>query len=168
MPGELSSDVLERQFGPTLLEILRQDDTGRVIATKTADGSQVLELSQVSFRPEGIAAFAGIHRKVMDGASMGKAFREAGIAFKRQVRGVHRPDSTPPVFSQRFGAAGPPTVIDVSILAGPGETPYADILEVYGPAVSWDAAAAAPDREITERLHAFGGILAESRPGHTA
>lgn len=157
MTGTLSSDTLERQFGPTELGVLLQDGTGRVICTKTPDG-HILELSEVIFRAEGIAAFPNIHREVTGGASMGKAFKARGVAFRRVVHGAYR-FSPPTAFSDRFGATKPATVIDVSILVGSGVTPYADILEIYSPEVAWNLKSSADDQAISKRVENFGKIL---------
>lgn len=90
MAAQLSSDILEAQFGPTRLEILRQDDASRVIRTIAIASGQVLEVSRVAFFAQGAAAFPDIHRAVLAGSSMGKTFSGRGVAFERQVRGTYR------------------------------------------------------------------------------
>ena len=157
----LSSDILERQFGPTELEILWQDDKTRIICTKVADGGQVLELSQVAFHQAGIDGFPDIHKEIVDGKSMGKAFAGQGIDFNRQVRAAYEYDqrTLPAGFTERFGTVEPATVIDVSIQVGPGGTPYADILEVYSPAVSWNLNSGKVTEEVADRISAFGELL---------
>lgn len=161
MSDMLSSDILERQFGPTELEVLYQRDLRRIIRTKVAASGQVLELSQVSFKPEGVSAFADVHRQVMDGMSMGKAFAGQGVAFRRQTRGVHiyQSDRLPAGFAGQFASEGPATVVEVSIFAGPDGIPYADILEVYNPVVKWPESATPPDKTALESLDKFGASL---------
>jgi hypothetical protein len=164
-PSEaLSSDILEGQFGPTEVKVLLQDSRERVICTRTADG-RILELSRVSFKLRGMEEFADVHRQVRSGTSMGKAFRDNGISFRRVTHAAYKlaAGRLPAVFSQRFGIGGPATVVDVSILVGPRDTAYADILEVYSPAVSWPAAARGPDRQAADRLRAFGRLLTDSK-----
>lgn len=136
MPGLLSSDILEKQFGPTELEILSQDKFRRVIITKTAGSGQVLELSRVTFHPEGIAAFPEIHQEVTAGRSMGKAFSSGNIRFTRDVHAVYH-ESQDPELAELFGVPGESTVVEVTVLAGPDQVPYADILETYSPSVKW-------------------------------
>jgi hypothetical protein len=157
----LSSDILERQFGPTILEVLWQDDATRLIATKVKATGQVLELSQVVFNEPGIAGFPEVHREVVAGKSMGKAFAERAIPFKRQVHAAYRYDQhdLPGSFSERFGAELPPTVVDVSILVGPDSTPYADILEVYSPEVSWQLNGGEMAGTVVDRIRAFDELL---------
>lgn len=124
MTGILSSDILEEQFGPTEIEIVSQDDSKRVIRTKVIGSGQVLEESVVQFLPEGVAQFPQTHQTVMDGLSMGKAFRKDNIDFVRRVREVSR-------------QPGKETVVSVLIMVGPNKTPYAEILETYSPEVNW-------------------------------
>jgi hypothetical protein len=133
-----SSDVLEDQFGPTTLQVLRQDKTERLVCTITSDG-RILELSWVRFNLAGAAAFSGVHQNVMAGKSIGKAFRDHGVPFRRRTRSVQRYPSgkLPARISKLFEADGSATVVDVSVLAGSSGTPYADILEVYSPRVAW-------------------------------
>lgn len=160
----LSSDILERQFGPTEVEILRQDDTTRIICTKTASG-QVLELSQVVFHQQGIARFPDIHREIVTGKSMGKTFAAHDVSFERQVHSACKYDRALPAgFTERFGASEPFTVIDVSILVGPDATPYAGILEVYSPEVSWQLASGEVTEAMAGRIRAFGELL--TMPGN--
>ncbi len=159
----LSSDELERQFGPTELEVLQQDTGGRIICTKVAETGEILELSQVIFHPEGIAAFRAIHNKVLSGTSMGKAFAEDGMPFHRNIRASYRYDHRvlPAVFAERFGSGEPPTVTDLSIAVGPDAIPYADILEVYSPSVNpWELTGGEMDQAIADRLEVFGAELA--------
>jgi hypothetical protein len=158
----LSSDILERQFGPTEVEILRQDDTTRIICTKTASG-QILELSQVIFKQAGIAGFPDIHREVVAGKSIGKTFAAYGIAFERQVNAACKYGrALPDGFTKRFDTSGPATVVDVSILVGPDDAPYADILEVYSPEVSWKTGTGEVTEAIAARIRTFGELLTMS------
>lgn len=163
----LSSDALERQFGgPTELEVLRQDDRERIICTKLSESGKILELSRVIFHPEGAAAFPDIHREVVGGKSMGRAFADNAVGFNRRVRAscrYDRPDM-PAGFAERFGSEQPPTVTDVSILVGPGNVLYADILEVYSPEVSpWEPVGEISG-EVTTAVNAFGKELAAFGP----
>jgi hypothetical protein len=158
----LSSTVLERQFGPTELEILKQDEGGRIVCTKVVETGQILELSQVVFQPEGIAAFPEIHREVLAGTSMGKAFAEDGMPFHRDIHASYRYDHRilPAVFAKRFDSGEPPTVTDLSVTVGPDATPYASILEVFSPRVNpWELTGGEMGEAIVDRLEVFGAEL---------
>jgi hypothetical protein len=159
----LSSDVLERQFGPTRLEVLQQDDSGRIICTEAVETGKVLELSQVAFRQEGVSAFPRIHRRVLAGISMGKAFAETGMPFQRNIHASYRYDQRglPAIFSERFGTDDPPTITDLLVVVGPDSTPYAEILEIYGPDVNpWELTGGDMGDTVAERLELFGAELA--------
>jgi hypothetical protein len=136
MSDLLSSDILERQFGPTELTVLYQGGTSRIICTKAKASGQVLELSFVNFTRAGAEKFPEVHRAVLAGTSMGKAFRASSVAFRRKERIVHSNDLATH-FGRQFGGEGPATILEVTILAGPDKTPYAEILETYSPAVRW-------------------------------
>jgi hypothetical protein len=154
---QLSSDILEQQFGPTEIGILLQDDTTRIICTKTIAASQVLELSKVTFVHDGVSKFPAIHQEILRGQSMGKAFRAHDVAFVRKVQSVQR-TPLPEAFSRRFQSNGPATVVEVSILVGEGETLYATILETYSPKVVWPA----PNQGTTvawQAIEQFGRLL---------
>lgn len=163
MSDDLSSDILERQFGPTEIKVLLQDGAVRVICTESA-GGQVLELSRVFFKQPVAEELADVHSEILAGTSMGKAFRQRGIVFKRRTRGVYLcgPGRLPAAFGARFGGRGPATVVDVSIVAGPRLTTYADILEVYSPAVSWLAAGRVINEAGIARLRGFESLLTDS------
>jgi anthranilate synthase/aminodeoxychorismate synthase-like glutamine amidotransferase len=120
----LSSEILERQFGPTELEVVSQSDTQRVIRTKLKSSGQVLEESKVRFLAEGRKAFPAIHQEIAGGQSMGKAFKEAGVDFIRETIKTAKND------------AGE-TEVNVRALVGPARLAYADILETYAPEVVW-------------------------------
>lgn len=164
--GALSSDILEEQFGPTYVEVLLQEDAERVIRTKTADG-RTLELSRVSFRRAGDEEFKTVQKAVEAGASMGKAFRERGLAFVRMTRSVHGCETgrLPAGLRRHFGDGGDRggtfTVVEVSVLVGPRRTHYADILEVYAPAVAWPAAAPAATEKTRAAIGSFAALLTD-------
>jgi hypothetical protein len=158
MPNELSSDILERQFGPTELEALHQDDATRIICTKVAGTGQILELSQVTFLEAGMDEFPEVHQAVINGVSMGKAFAGHGIAFTRQTKAAY--DRTLPFgFEQRFNSDKPATVVAVTILVGPEQTPYAEILETYSPAVAWPEKKGKPTGQQLAAIEALGTFL---------
>jgi hypothetical protein len=118
MSDLLSSDILEAQFGLTELTVLYQ------------------ELSFVNFSRAGATQFPEVHRAVTAGTSMGKAFRAAGVAFKREERPIAS-QALAARFGRLFGNEGAATVITVSILVGSDEMSYAEVLEIYSPAVRW-------------------------------
>ncbi len=159
MAGRLSSDILERQFGPTELTILAQDDLRRIITTKAVGTGKTLEVSFVTFSQEGVRCFGRAHTAVLKGMSMGKAFRGQGIPFHREPKATYRLDA-PPELARRFGSSGQITVVDLAVSAGAERTPYAGILEVYSPAVAWPDAARAADEALLARLSRLSSRLA--------
>lgn len=159
MDDELSSDILEKQFGPTAVEVLYQDDLTRIIVTSAADSGQILELSYVRFRPASTSKFPGTHGSVMAGTSMGKAFRADGIEFNRNEQAAYGHD-LPDVFRQLFNSTETATVVAVTILAGPDKLPYAEILETYAPAVKWPSLRGKPSAGQLAVISLFGELLA--------
>ena len=160
MTDMLSSDILERQFGPTEVEVLYQDAKTRIIRTLAADSRQILEVSRVVFVQSGIEKFPGTHRAVTEGASMGKAFRADGIKFIREELGAYR-HALPAIFKEVFGSSQPATVVEVLVLAGPGKTPYARILETYSPDVRWPRHIGEPTAGQLAKIRALGEFLAD-------
>jgi hypothetical protein len=144
---QLSSDILEHQFGPTSLKILHQDDKIRVIQTIVTKTNQILELSLVRFIPDGVTAFPDIHRQIVAGQSMGKAFRDNDITFQRIEQCACR-TSAPLAFAKIFGTKDM-TVVSVQAIVGPAKTPFAQITETYSSVVQWP--------------HYFGTITDEGR-----
>ena len=134
--AELSSEILERQFGPTEVEVLHQDERTRLICTRVIATGQILEVSSVSFIEAGALVFPEVHQAVLAGESMGKAFLEAGVEFARDVQATQR-QKLPVEMIRQFEAEGPVTIVEVTILVGPDQTPYAEIIETYSPAVDW-------------------------------
>lgn len=160
MSEHLSSDILEAQFGPTAIKVLRQDAGKRVISTNA--GGLALEFSLVTLKGSAPAseAFADVRRDISAGMSMGKAFRGRGIPFKRRVRAVYSYELSDG-FRRRFGGSGAATVVEVSVAAGQGAVPYADILEVYAPAVDWPESGPTPPPKTEASLSGFDKLLTE-------
>jgi hypothetical protein len=132
----LSSEILEKQFGPTRLVILKQNSRQRVVETVVVDTEQVLELSVVTFDTQNVHTFPEIHKEIMAGTSMGKAYKKAGVSFNRVVKSiVHSP--LPAVLESEFDQKGLGTIIEVDILVGKQKAHYCHILEIYSSAVKW-------------------------------
>lgn len=159
----LSSDVLEAQFGTTAVEVLYQDMQTRVICTKVVSSGQILELSRVEFVPAGVAAFVAIHRSIVAGQSMGKAFQAHGIAFVRETRSVCR-CTLPDGFNHRFGSTAQACVMVVAIFVGDHKTPYAHILETYSPEVTWPDADSEPTKAQNAVVQRFNKFLKTIEP----
>lgn len=132
----LSSDILEQQFGKTYLVILHQDSSKRIIETLASSDQSVLELSIVTFASPTPKQFTSVHQAVIDGTSMGKAFKNAGIRFERTVNSI-RHATLPPDLVQEFNHDGTATIIDVDIFVGDSKQHYCHILEIYSPKVIW-------------------------------
>jgi len=132
----LSSEILENQFGPTRLVVLKQNSTHRIIETVASDNKQVLELSIVTFDKENVDIFPDVHAEIIAGASIGKAFKKASVRFIRKINSTtHIP--LPAILSSEFNQKGLATIVDVDIFVGEQKAHYCHILEVYSPAVSW-------------------------------
>jgi hypothetical protein len=160
MPSVLSSDILEAQFGPTEVEILHQDKSERIICTKLVETRQVLEVSHVRFIYEGVSRFPEVHESVLKGWSMGKAFRDAGIEFRRNVHAGFK-YNLPPHFTKIYGSEDAANVLRVEIQVGPSGLPYADILETYHPAVDWGSLKKLePDQPLSNRIDNLDHFLA--------
>ena len=132
----LSSDILEQQFGPTVIEILYQDAHTRVICAKSKKTELVLELSRVEFIKSGTHEFPQIHQEIVEGTSIGKAFRAHAVTFVREVKNTYQ-CTLPDNFLRWYGNSGPATVVSVSVLVGPKKSLYANILETYSSEVRW-------------------------------
>jgi len=132
----LSSEILENQFGPTHLVVLKQNSTHRIIETVASDSEQVLELSIVTFDKENVDIFPDVHVEIMAGASMGKAFKKAGIRFIRKINSTSH-TRLPVILSSEFNQKGLATIVDVDIFVGEQKAHYCHILEIYSPAVTW-------------------------------
>jgi hypothetical protein len=155
----LSSDILEEQFGPTRLVILKQDSQHRIIKTVSIASGEVLELSLVTFNVGSATVFPDIHQKVLLGYSMGKAYREAHIPFIRDVRSItHNP--LPPRLASYFDQPGSATTVDVDIYVGKVKTHYCHILEIYNAAVKWPANTTKSSSTIVSKLDIFEKIIA--------
>lgn len=136
MSSELSSDILEKQFGQTTVDVLFQDDTHRIIQTRVVNDNRILELSYVTFDPNGTEAFPEIHQQIRDGESMGKAFTQANVAFVRETTAVFR-SHVPGVFQDKFGSDQMPWITNTTVLVGPDSVRYATVLEMFHPDVEW-------------------------------
>ncbi len=155
---KLSSDILEQQFGPTEVKILYQDNNRRIISTKVIASKQILELSEVKFMQKGIDAYPEIHRAVVGGKSMGKAFRNQGIAFTRQTN-VATEKVLSSSFNTKFRSNGASTIVDVSIFVGASRVPYAQILETYSPDVVWTEKKTMPTKKLLAKVQVFDQFL---------
>lgn len=135
LPYNLASDVLERQFGLCTLTVLQQDESTRFISVENAEGD-TLELARVDFTEKGIQEFADTHNAIVGGKSMGKAFRDEGIEFTRELT-LARRQTLPDNLRTRFDLGGLATVMLLDIYVGTQSVRYAQILEVYSPEVNW-------------------------------
>jgi hypothetical protein len=132
----LSSDILEQQFGHTHIIVIQQNDQFRIIQTIAANSGEVLEVSLVRFDQSNINSFPDVHRQIIAGSSMGKAYKKASVPFVRNVISTTK-SHLPPGLQSHFGVSGPATIIEVDIYVGTDKTHYCNILEVYSPKVTW-------------------------------
>src|SRR5512146_2540512 len=158
MTEALSSDLLERQFGPTEVDILFQDEGTRIIATKAVGDGRILEVSWVVFATDAAANFPEPYSDMQAGESMGKAFRAHDIKFERTIRSSYTAD-LPPAFQRWFNGTRESTVIDLSILAGPHKKLFADVLETYRPGVIWPYLTGEPTFDQQRRIGLLANFL---------
>lgn len=152
----LSSDVLEKQFGPTELHILKQTNTYRIIQTIAVKTRMVLELSFVTF--DRINVFPAVHQHILAGASIGKAYQQAGIMFHRDVRSIST-SPVPHILKRFFELSQQVTIVDVSIHVGPEKSHYCDIIEIYAQSVEWPQPITTTDPGLTNRLDKIVTLL---------
>lgn len=132
----LSSEILEEQFGPTRLVVLKQNKKLRIIETVTKDSEQILELSMVTFDKQNIHTFPEVHKEILAGQSMGMAYKNAGIRFIREITStIHA--QLPLELESEFNQKGLATIVEVDIFVGEQKAHYCHILEIYSPAVTW-------------------------------
>lgn len=159
----LSSDFLEEEFGPTELEVLywNEDTLTRVSCTKVIETGQVVEVSLVVFDPRGTATYPEVHQTVLDGASMGKAFRAAGIRRHRETKSAYA-YHLPEVFGHWFGSEEVGIVANTMFSVGPEHTPYAELLETFTSSVEdrLQLSVGEPTQELRERIYWLGDLLA--------
>jgi hypothetical protein len=159
MSKQLSSDILEHQFGPTLVEVIFQNDKNRLIFTRTVERNLILEISLVSFIEQGVKKYPIIHQSLTTNkSSMGKTFRQAGVKFIRQTNALTKQklDSN---FRNLFDSDKLATVLDVDIIVGEAGTPYANILEVYSPLVVWPVEPAMSGQTNIDKVAILNSIL---------
>lgn len=153
----LSSDILESQFGGVDLHILKQTDEQRVIQTIARDDDSILELSFVTFINRD--AFPDIHERIVNGTSMGTAYRDVNIAFERSVRSIRR--AVIPQKLQRYiPSPQPSTIIELSTFVGPKKIHYCDIIEIYSSKVHWPQPLTTSDTSVPDSLDAVSKLLA--------
>jgi hypothetical protein len=133
---QLSSDVLERQFGTVYADIIEQTVAQRVVCTRRSDTDQALEFAIVTFRPEIVEKFLAIHQEIVAGGMMGKTFRKHGAAFKRNTL-TEFTYPLPARLAGLFGIEGLAMVVVVAILVGDHGDEYSQNIEVYSPVVHW-------------------------------
>ena len=152
----LSSDVLEKQFGPTELHVLKQTTTYRIIQTIATNTKTVLELSFVTF--DTTNAFPAVHQHILAGASVGKAYQHAGIMFRRDVRSVST-SPVPNILKRFFELSQQVTIVEVSIHVGPEKSHYCDIIEIYAQSVEWPQPITTTNSSVTNRLAKIATLL---------
>lgn len=133
----LTTDIMEAQFGPVEASVLFQDERRREVVVRVRRTKQVLEFARVTFAPAGAAAYPAIDRRIRGGALMGKAFRDAGVEFRRRQEPPARRELSGRLRELFAAGDGPGLCVSASILVGPEELPYAENRETYSPAIEW-------------------------------
>ncbi|TAL14618.1 hypothetical protein EPN95_02340 [Patescibacteria group bacterium] len=157
----LSSDILEKQFGPTELVIIAQNANYRLIKTIAKKNQTVLEISFVRFDTPNINIFADVHQTVLRGSSMGKAFTDAGVQFVRTPRSVDHIEVLPDIQSL-FGHVGLATIVTVDIFVGPKKVHYCHITEIYSPLVAWPDIKTPKSSHINQTLLEISTLLSRA------
>ena len=156
----LSSDVLEEQFGPTKVDVLYQDSENRIITTRALSDDKVLELSWVKFDSLSEKHYPNIHRDILGGKSIGKAFRDMKVEFNRKQSEITKL-SLPPLFKDFFKTSGPATVVSVAIYVDADKIHYCDILETYSPIVKWPGKTISTSENVSRQIEAFSQRLGD-------
>ena len=154
----LSSDILEQQFGPTELVIVSQNKKHRTIQTIATQSHAVLELSVVSFDRMNTILFPEIHEQILQGSSMGRAFKNAAVDFFRDVHFISHsavPANIQTIFTNQNAA----TIIDVDILIGPDKIHYCHITEIYNPIVVWPISSKPRSLNVEQALRQISKML---------
>jgi hypothetical protein len=131
-----SSDILEKKFGPTTLLVLYSDEENRVSCTKDLS-SKVLEISWVKFIRSPQFNYDSAHKRVLEGESMGKVFKNEAIDFYRETlrSGL---EVLPDGLQRMYGDSNNSPVVEVLISVGEQKIPYAKIIETYTSSLSFD------------------------------
>lgn len=133
----LATDLLEQKFGSLRIEVVKQTAQERIVCILAKSDDRPLEWTLVKFNAETIEQYKEIHKAVTGGAFMGKTFRRAGVAFKRQELASFQ-YLISAKFKKLFNIkAGKLSVKYVSIRIGAQQHEYARNLEVYSPQVPW-------------------------------
>ena len=154
----LSSDILEKQFGPTNIEILYQDQLSRISCTRSTKSGRALELSQVTFNADGVNQFSNVHKDIANGMSIGKAFRAEKIEFMRETQSTFKCD-LPFNFSKWFDVTDNAIVVNVSIIVGSEKILYANIVETYISGVKWSDSYELPSKKLPQSVQNFNRLL---------
>ena len=84
--SSLNSDRIERTFGSYGVEVIQQSGERRVSSLYSESGAERITRTYavVEFLSESQRAYADVHSRILDGASIGVAFRRAGWAIEKQ------------------------------------------------------------------------------------
>jgi DNA-binding FadR family transcriptional regulator len=133
---QLTTDVLERQFGPLKLTVLAQSALNRVTQISALRTNQSLEFALVAFTQQTADQFKAVHQAITEGSMIGKTFRNHGIAFNRQpiAHFALQNELLATLFEGRSSA-----VVKVAdLLVGENREVYARNIEFYSPLISWN------------------------------
>lgn len=153
-----SSDILKQQFGSTRLIVLDQNSEYRIIKTIASDDNSVLELSLVTFDQPNVNTFPDVHQTILAGESIGTAYQNAGILFKRNVTVIQHV-TLPSSIASYFKSHEKATVVEVDIRVGPQQIHYCSILEIYSPAVRWPEPETTDSPTVPAQIKAFTKLL---------
>lgn len=134
---KLGTDVLKEKFGEITPQITYRDGSSRVVLAVAEDG-RVGAYSIVHFDDVGKSLIPDeIHRQIIGGKLIGKTIRESGIPFERdeECTFVYRiPKSIQSLFNTDHKES---FVKRVNFKIGTINSPYASIVEIYSPLVSF-------------------------------
>lgn len=138
----LNSERITATFGSYNVRVLDATTERRISSLESIeDGRSVTRtLAIVTFEPGAAAAIAGLHARIVDGASIGTTFRDAGWAIDKALIGINEvsiPQSSL-VMASLMNISLPATAglhaYRFNISKGDVSVRYATIVEVHHPA----------------------------------
>lgn len=157
----LASSMLENQFGDLQMEILLQNEFNRVVRITDARNHSGLEIASVVFEENAQDLYPAVHKKIINGALMGKTFREAGVRFQRRVV-AQGSLILPKQLSSLLAGSGRSCVKELEVFVGAEQSRYASILEIYAPVVEMRISLY-QSRDIEINLEVLAGKLGSVR-----
>ena len=134
---KLGTDKVREVFGELKPQIIYQDDAERVMLAKSLD-DRVGAYSIVQFDDFGRKFTPEIHDEVLRGKFIGETFRKHGVPIFREEECVFV-YTLPQQLQEIFGNSGKESFVKkINFRIGHVRVPYASIIEIYSPRISFD------------------------------